>query len=272
VSVSRDALGRETIADFGDQWTTYVDNSGYYGSPELFNDVFAPFLTVEAVAGKVVADIGAGTGRFVNILLGGGARQVTAVEPSDAVDVLRRNIPPQAEARVDVIHATGERLPGTDHFDYVFSIGVLHHIPEPGPVCRASLRALRPGGVMAIWLYGREGNAAYLAIFGPLRAVTRRLPHRMLAGLVWFMGWGLDAYVAAAAVLPLPLRGYARRVLAPLTRDKRRLVIYDQLNPAYAKYYRRGEAEALLRDAGFVNVRSHHRHGYSWTVIGEKPR
>ena len=226
----RDALGlrRSPISATGD----LRRQQRAHGSPELFNDVFAPFLTVEAVAGKVVADIGAGTGRFVNILLGGGARQVTAVEPSDAIDVLRRNIPPQAEARVDVIHATGDRLPGTDHFDYVFSIGVLHHIPEPGPVCRASLRALRPGGVMAIWLYGREGNAAYLAIFGPMRALTRRLPHRLLAGLVWIMGWGLDApspprpfcpcrFVATRAACSPPHALAAPRHL-------------DQLNPACA--------------------------------------
>ena len=62
-----------------------------------------------------------------------------------------------------------------------------------------------------------------------------------------------------------------RSVLARFPRDKRRLVIYDQLNPAYAKYYREHEARALLSDAGFRNVRLHHRHGYSWTVIGEKP-
>jgi hypothetical protein len=51
---------------------------------------------------------------------------------------------------------------------------------------------------------------------------------------------------------------------------KRRLAIYDQLNPAYAKYYTREEAAALLAAAGFVDIRLHHRHGYSWSVIGTK--
>ena len=53
--------------------------------------------------------------------------------------------------------------------------------------------------------------------------------------------------------------------------DKRRLVIYDQLNPAYAKYYTRAEAEALLSQGGFADVKLYHRHGYSWTVSGVKP-
>ena len=265
------ALQRQTIADFGEQWTTYVDNSGYYGSAALFDDVFSPFLTADALNGRIVAEIGAGTGRFVNILLQAGAMQVVAVEPSDATSVLEQNLPPALKDRVEIVRATGEAIPGTDRFDYVFSIGVLHHIPEPDAVCRAAYHALRPAGTMGIWLYGREGNAAYLALAEPMRWVTRRLPHAALAGLVWVIGWGLDAYIVAARVLPVPLRGYARNVLARLSRDKRRLVIYDQLNPAYAKYYTKSEAEALLSRAGFQHVRSHHRHGYSWTVVGEKP-
>ena len=59
-----------------------------------------------------------------------------------------------------------------------------------------------------------------------------------------------------------------RRVMLPLTPAKRRVVIYDQLNPAYAKYYTRDEAHDVLARHGFVDVRLHHRHGYSWTVVG----
>jgi hypothetical protein len=47
-------------------------------------------------------------------------------------------------------------------------------------------------------------------------------------------------------------------------------VIYDQLNPAYAKYYTRDEAQSLLERHGFSDVRLHHRHGMSWTVVGTR--
>ncbi|MGA2318513.1 MAG: hypothetical protein ABSG71_19365 [Thermodesulfobacteriota bacterium] len=59
--------------------------------------------------------------------------------------------------------------------------------------------------------------------------------------------------------------------LEKMSPEKRRLIIYDQLNPSYAKYYTRREAEILLIDGKFKNVRTHHRHGYSRTVIGTKP-
>jgi hypothetical protein len=62
-----------------------------------------------------------------------------------------------------------------------------------------------------------------------------------------------------------------RRVMLPLTPAKRRVVIYDQLNPAYAKYYTSQEAHDVLARQGFSGIRLHHRHGYSWTVVGAKP-
>ena len=55
-------------------------------------------------------------------------------------------------------------------------------------------------------------------------------------------------------------------VVGRLDAAKIRLVIYDQLKPAYAKYYTCEEARALFEDAGYSDVTLHHRHGYSWTI------
>jgi hypothetical protein len=89
--------------------------------------------------------------------------------------------------------------------------------------------------------------------------------------VVWLLYGALVTYKFFGALISLPLRSYIEKVLWPMTPANRRLVIYDQLKPAYAKYYRQHEARALLEDAGFVNVNLHNRHGYSWSVIGEKP-
>jgi 2-polyprenyl-3-methyl-5-hydroxy-6-metoxy-1,4-benzoquinol methylase len=43
------------------------------------------------------------------------------------------------------------------------AVGVLHHAENPGQIVEASRRALKPGGTMFVWLYGHEGNGAYLA-------------------------------------------------------------------------------------------------------------
>lgn len=257
-----------TIADFGQQWTRYTTNDGYYASLELFADICGPLLPVDRIRGTATAEIGSGTGRIVRMLLDAGARHVTAVEPSDAFDVLRANTHADA-GRISYVRDRGENIP-QGSFDFVFSIGVLHHIPDPGPVMRAAYVALRGGGQMLIWLYGREGNEGYLRLIEPLRAITTRLPAPLLAGVCHALNLALAAYVPLCRAVSLPLRGYVNNVLAKLSREKRFLVIYDQLNPTWAKYYTRAEAIELFRGAGFADVQAHHRHGYSWTVIGTK--
>lgn len=262
-------IDQQTIGDFGDQWTRYTDNSGYYGSLEYFADICAPLLDVDDVRGRTVADIGSGTGRIVNMLLDAGAAHVTALEPSESFAVVAANTADRA-SKVEVIRGDGMAIPQARNFDLVISIGVLHHVENPGPIVDAARRALRPGGTMMVWLYGREGNGTYLAVVEPLRALTKRMPHRLLALLCHVLDFVAMGYTAVSRVVPLPMRQYMQTVYCRLASDKRRLVIYDQLNPAYAKYYREDEARALLENNGFSNVRTHHRHGYSWSVVGTR--
>jgi SAM-dependent methyltransferase len=259
----------QTIKDFGEQWLRYHDNEGYYGSLELFSDILSPFLKPDELRGCRVAEIGSGVGRIVNMLLQAGAKQVIGVEPSQAFDVLSHSI--QEPEKVILLKLTGDQLPPYGDLDFVFSIGVLHHIENPLPVVEAAFRALRPGGHFFVWLYGKEGNGLYLTLIRPLRVLTKRLPHFILASLVEIIYWPLVLYIKFCHRLPLPLRGYMMSVLEKMSSEKRRLIIYDQLNPAYAKYYTEYEAKKLLSNGKFVNIRIHHRHGYSWTVIGTKP-
>ncbi|MBM4340273.1 MAG: class I SAM-dependent methyltransferase [Deltaproteobacteria bacterium] len=258
-----------TIKDFGKQWLRYSDNEGYYGSFELFSDMLFPFLKLEDLKNCKVAEIGSGAGRIVNMLLESGVQHVVAVEPSDAFAVLTRNI--RNSEKVTCLKTTGDQLSPYEDLDYVFSIGVLHHIPDPKPVVEAALKALRPGGHFFVWLYGKEGNESYLALIKPLRVLTKKLPHPALASLVWLIHHPLNLYIRLCHRFPLPLKRYLLSVFGKMPPEKRRLIIYDQLNPDYAKYYTRQEAIKLLEDGGFVNVRAQHRHGYSWTVIGTKP-
>ncbi len=264
-----DDAHNKVIADFGQQWVNYSDNEGYYGSQDLFRDIVEPLLPVSEFDGKRAAEIGAGTGRICAMMLEAGAAEVTAVEPSEAIEPLKRNLAKYGD-RVHAVHATGDQIP-RGQFDIILSYGVLHHIPDPAPTMRAAYHALRPGGKMLAWLYGKEGNGAYLAFALPLRQITKRAPHVVNATLAWILDAPLKVYIVASRHLPLPLHRYMTGYLDKLTPDKRRLVIYDQLNPEWAKYYTRDEAHQLFAAAGLTDIQMHHRGGYSWTVIGRKP-
>jgi SAM-dependent methyltransferase len=265
-----DQVQQRTIADFGEQWTRYPGSEGFFGSAQLFNDFFHPFVSDRDVLGRRVAEIGAGIGRFVNVLAAAGAAHIVALEPSKAFRVLKEQTR-RFQDRITYVEATGDHLPPSGDLDYVFAVGVLHHIPDPAPVIAAAFRALRPAGTFAVWVYGREGNLAYLLFVRSLWWLTRRLPHRGLELFVRCLYPVFWCYMTACRLVPLPLADYMCRVMLPLTPEKRRVVIYDQLNPAYAKYYTRREAEGMLTSQGFTDVRLYHRHRCSWTVVGTKP-
>jgi SAM-dependent methyltransferase len=265
----KQTLTSRTIDDFGDQWTRYTTNDGYYGSLDLLADVFGPLVSPEVFKGAKVLEIGSGTGRIVHMLLAAGAAHVTAVEPSRAMSVLKENTSSSSE-RITYLHCRGDELPADPPQDFVVSIGVLHHIPEPQPVVAAAYRSLKPGGKIVIWLYGWEGNGSYLSVILPIRILTSRLPHWLLSPICHGLNLLVAGYIGLAKLFPVPLRRYVTEILARFSMSKRYLVIYDQLKPAFAKYYKECEVRKLLEDAGFEEVKLHHRHGYSWTALASK--
>jgi len=119
-------------------------------------DVFGPLLAPEVLKGKKVLEIGSGTGRIVHMLLAAGAAHVTAVEPSRAMSVLKENTSSSAE-RITYLQCRGDELPGDPPQDFVVSIGVLHHIPEPQPVITRRIVSWSPAEKLSFgFMAGRE--------------------------------------------------------------------------------------------------------------------
>lgn len=266
-------LDDKTIQDFDEQWSKYDDNDGWYGSLALFEDMTAPLASPENIKNKKVVDIGSGTGRIVGMLLEAGASHVYAVEPAaGAFENLQKNVAAMDRSNdVTCINKRGDDWTIDEDVDFIISIGVIQFITDPAPTMQRALDALKPGGKIFIWLYSHEGNEVYLSFIKPLRAITTRVPHSILVIIIELLYGTLLLYRGLTKFLPLPLAKYINTVWWPMPRKKRRLVIYDQLNPSYAKYHKKHEAIALLDEAGFTDIKTHHRHGYSWCVMGEKP-
>jgi SAM-dependent methyltransferase len=265
-------LDDKTIQDFDRQWSRYHDNEGWFGSLALFSDIISPLMSTDDLKGKSVVDIGSGTGRIVGMLLEAGASHVYAVEPGPgAFERLKGNVASMARGRdVTPINKRGDEWTTAEPVDMVVSIGVIEFISDPSATVKRSYDALKPGGEIFFWLCSYEGNELYLKFIRPLRKFTTFLPHFFLLAIVQLLYCVLFTYRLLGQLLPLPLMRYLNIVWWPMSARKRRLVIYDQLNPTYLKYYKKHEALALLETAGFHSVEIHHRHGYSWSVKGKK--
>src|SRR5439155_9266585 len=95
----------------------------------------------------------------------------------------------RALPRAHVVQADLCRLPfakGT--FDFAYSYGVLHHLGSPERGLREIVRVVKRGAQVAAYLYEdfEERSAVLrwsLRIANTARAVTTRLPHRVLYAL-----------------------------------------------------------------------------------------
>jgi SAM-dependent methyltransferase len=156
---------------------TQLDDGTHRESEETFalKTGFSP----SELAGKRVLDVGVGAGRFADVAARWGA-DVVGVDISFAVESARRNLEKYPTAQV--VQADIFNLPFADSsFDYVFSIGVLHHTPDCHAAFSSLPRLLRPGGQLAVWLY--NAYADNLRVNEAYRKISQRLPARVLYGL-----------------------------------------------------------------------------------------
>ena len=77
-------------------------------------------------------------------------------------------------------------------------------------------------------------------------------------------------YIFFCKYLNLPLKNYIINVIKKCSFEKRKYIIFDQLNPSYSKYYTKQDVETLLTKSGFKKIEIFNRHQYSWTAIAEK--
>lgn len=167
----------KTGASFGFQWKTFREMHPEY--EKNFLNYVHP-LKPAFFKNKLVLDAGAGFGRHSFYAAKYGA-EVVALDLSEAVEAARDNLAPFALTHVvqaDLLHP-----PLKKKFDFVFSIGVLHHLPEPEGGFRALTRLLRSGDEIFVWVYGREGRFFKTRVMEGIHAVAKHLPFKVLYAL-----------------------------------------------------------------------------------------
>jgi SAM-dependent methyltransferase len=265
-----DPVARRTQASFGYEWTHFSDwqPSGAINFQDYFDG-----LDLGRLAGARVLDGGCGMGRHARQFARHGG-DVVAVDFSDAVEAARQNL--AGCGNVDCVQADLFHLPlapGT--FDFVYSMGVVHHVADTDLAVRCLARCLKPGGRMRVYLYWAHTGwkGALLRLVAAARRITTRLPHPLLRALCLVLSAGLWL----AVVLPLracrafgadvssaPLFVYTRYPFRVLYNDQ-----FDRFSAPLEKRYSRDEAGAVLARAGLEQVRVTPRFG--WLVDGIRP-
>lgn len=251
----------DTSRRFGFEWDRYDGLFPHY--EEQFRGWVEP-LGPEDFAGRDVLDAGCGMGRNSLWAARWGARSVVAVDQAalalGSARVLLEDVP---GARVE--RASIYALPHRACFDLVMSIGVVHHLEHPRRAVERLVETLRPGGKLVVWLYGHEGNEAWVRFFRLVHPGLKRLP----PSLVHALAYAVSLPIFLGLKLGLGRTPYLARVARyPFAHLHK--IVFDQLLPDIARYYRKPEVEELFAGLPLARVGIHHNRGYSWTVVAER--
>ncbi|MCK5447483.1 MAG: methyltransferase domain-containing protein [Gemmatimonadetes bacterium] len=263
-----------TARAFGYEWTHYSELGDRYR--QQFLDWIHP-VRPEFLAGKTVLEGGCGKGRHTLLAAEFGAADVIAVDLSDAVDVAFQNT--RAVENAHVVQGDIHRLPVKAVFDYAFTVGVLHHLPDPERGFASLVSKIEVGGHVSAWVYGREGNGWIVHLVSPVReSLTSRLPPRWLDRI--------------SAVLTLPLFFATRLVYAPshgrllglalpygeylsyiasFPFREQRSIVFDHLAAPISHYIRGEDFIAWFEERGLEEVTVERHNGNSWRGFARVP-
>ena len=113
------------------------------------------------IQNKLVLDIGCGSGRFADIVSTMGGTTI-ALDYSNAIDAAKDNV---NNKNVLFIQGDALSLPiKNEVIDFSYSIGVLHHTPNPKKGVEEAYRVLKKDGIFAISVYSKQSLYTFSSV------------------------------------------------------------------------------------------------------------
>lgn len=206
------------------------------------------------LANQLVVDIGCGPGRFIDVARTKGAR-VIGLDYSSAVEVAQNNF--AKDPHVCICQGDALNLPLKEaSVDGVFTIGVLHHTPNPERGVQQARKILRDGGWFAISVYGKGSYYDF-----PTVQLWRKL-FSWLEPLFGYYPPLIYTYVIVTLfrrlALLLPPLGKGIRIFFPFVvlpdANWALLDTFDSVTPSYQSAHESYEIFSWLKRAGLVDV------------------
>jgi 2-polyprenyl-3-methyl-5-hydroxy-6-metoxy-1,4-benzoquinol methylase len=143
----------KTVDSFGDEWARldqeHLDTAE---KKTIFNDYFRIFPFKELPDDAVGFDMGCGSGRWASMVAPQVGRLYCIDASLQALMVARSNL---AEfSNVDILHASVDQVDMSNaSFDFGYSLGVLHHVPDTAAAIASCAKLLKPRAPFLLYLY-----------------------------------------------------------------------------------------------------------------------
>ena len=271
-------IDKKTVQSFGDEWEkfssfseTEIKNIG----DEYFDIVDESILN----SNSTVLDMGCGSGRWSKYLAPN-VKFIEAIDPSDAIFSATKLLSNVNNIRIT--QASSDNIPFNDEtFDFVFSLGVLHHIPETQTALIDTVKKVKKGGHVLIYLYYNLDNRGvlYKALF-KLSSVIRYI----VAALPKWAKHIVCDFIAITVYMPLILVSRIVQKMIPnkSTYQKLPLAYYvgksfnvirndalDRFGTPLEQRFSKKKIKQMMEKAGLRDINFSNNSPY-WHAIGKR--
>jgi SAM-dependent methyltransferase len=269
----------ETVKSFGEEWSRFrFDSEEAAALGETFNAYFALMPWRDLPNDVHALDLGCGTGRWARFVAPRVASLHCIDASSQALEVAMANLSGHTNCTFEQGTIEESDL-HANSLDLIYSLGVLHHIPQPQLTLDRCWDLLKPNSPILIYVYYDLGNRPlwYRWIWrlsDHLRNMISSLPSSLkdltcdgLAFSVYYPLARLALLVEALGGTPnhFPLSAYRQSSLYVMRNDSR-----DRFGTKLETRFSRDEVRLLLESSGFEHVEVSTEFPF-WTAIGWKP-
>lgn len=235
--------GDQHLASFGRQWNKY---EVAHDDEDRATFQAKTGVSLADLRGLRVLDAGCGGGRYSKVCGEAGANVVGADHTAAVAKAksLCSHFPNVAFVQADLKHLPLEPA----SFDFVFSIGVMHHDADTKAVFDAVSKMVRPGGRYSVWLY-RKNQWWQESINDAIRHRTTRMnPEKLERWCEWGAWWG---------GIPIANKTLNKIVnfSAHPNRENRVCDTFDWFAPQYQYHHTVSELKSWFDAAGFADLK-----------------
>jgi len=266
------------VKGFGEEWSSYNQSSlKEKEAKDLFKRYFNIFPSNFLKIDKIGIDIGCGSGRWAKHIAPL-VKEIHCVDASNqALNVARKNL--ESFDNCIFTHTTTDTLMSLDKkFDFGYSLGVLHHIPDTRRALIDCVSILKKGAPFLLYLYFAFDNKPlwYRLIWkisDPIRFVlsrsnfpVRKFISSLIAVLIYLPFSRLALIVDKLGIRSdnIPLSTYKNTSFYTMRTDA-----LDRFGTRLEQRFTKKEIHSMMIDAGLINIEFSNEIPY-WTAIGFK--
>ncbi len=273
-------IDQHTVSSFGEEWNSFhgFTEKDIQALGEQYFDIVSPGMLNE---NSHIIDIGCGSGRFIKYIQTKYPYQsITGIDPSSAILAADSLI--GADEKITLIQAAADNIPFPDeHFDFGYSLGVLHHIPDTTKALNDCVKKIKKDGNFLLYLYYNLDNKPYyFKIIFYLSNLIRLVVSKMPAGLkkafcaflaiILYMPFVLLCRFLKFVGVPkrirqnIPLQVYENQSFYIIRNDS-----LDRFGTPLEQRFSRKQIQAMMEQAGLTDIIFSEKTPY-WHSIGRK--